>query len=219
MNDIDGDLFATTDNPDEQQLKDQIADYHRAQTAVVDEQPAGDGEPPRELRPAAPSAPVVDLAEQPFTWKTLNAIANTEFVPKEYRGKPDRMLGAILYGRESGLGPMTSLQMVDMVDGKPSMSAELMVSLVRRAGHSLIATEWDSTICTAKGKRHDSGDEMEFTFTIEHAQAAGLVRKGSAWERYPHAMLWSRAASQLIRVLFPDVLISMHAYTDEEITS
>jgi len=160
---------------------------------------------------------LVNLSEAPFTWKTLTAIANTEFVPKAYRGQPDRMLGAILYGRESGLGPMTSLQMIDMVDGKPSMSSELMVSLVRRAGHKLTADTMSSTECSVTGTRIDNGDTMSFTFTLEDAERAQLVRKGSAWEKYPASMLWVRAASQLIRMLFPDVLISMHNYDPDEL--
>ena len=161
---------------------------------------------------------LLDIASAPFTWRTLTAIANTEFVPKAYRGKPESMLAAVLYGRESGLGPMTSLQMVDMIDGKPSMSAELMVSLVRRAGHSLTATELSPTSCTVKGQRVDSGDAMTFTFTIEDAAHAGLTdKKGGAWTKYPAAMLWARAVAQLIRMLFPDVLISMHNYTADEL--
>jgi len=159
---------------------------------------------------------LVSLSEQPFTWKTLTAIANTEFVPKAYRGQPDKMLGAILYGRESGLGPMTSLQMVDMVDGKPSMSAELMVALVRRAGHSIMLEELDAESCTVTGRRTDSGDSMTYRFSMVDAERAGLAGRG-AWKTYPSAMLWARAVSQLVRMLFPDVAISFHAYTAEEL--
>jgi hypothetical protein len=91
------------------------------------------------------------------------------------------------------------------------------VSLVRRAGHKLTADTMSSTECTVTGTRIDNGDTMSFTFTLEDAERAQLVRKGSAWEKYPASMLWVRAASQLIRMLFPDVLISMHNYDPDEL--
>lgn len=165
---------------------------------------------------------LVAIGAAPFTWKTLNAIANTEFVPAPYRGKPEKMLGAILYGRECGLQEMTSMQMIDMVDGKPSMSAELQVAMVRRAGHSILCSELSDQTCTVEGIRHDTHDSMSYTFTIAQADRAGLLEKTksgkkTAWHRYPEAMLWARAVSQLCRMLFPDVMIAMHNYTPEEI--
>lgn len=153
--------------------------------------------------------------EQNWTWRTLVAVCNTDMVPKAFQWKPHEAFAAIQIGRESGLGPMTSLQMIDVISGKPSMSAELMVSLVREAGHSLIATELNAKVCTAEGTRADNGDTMEFTFTIDDAKTAGL--KGGAWNTYPASMLWARASSQLIRILFPDCLISFHSYDPEEL--
>ena len=67
---------------------------------------------------AADSGP--NLATAPFTWKTLHAISRTDFVPKELRGNPAAILACVMYGREWGLGPMESLQLIDMIDGSPS---------------------------------------------------------------------------------------------------
>ena len=54
-----------------------------------------------------------DLAATPFTWNTLNAIANTDLVPKPLRGKPDAILATVYLGRELGLGPMQSMRMLE----------------------------------------------------------------------------------------------------------
>jgi len=160
---------------------------------------------------------LLDIAEAPFTWKTARAIENTEFVPKEYRGKPDKMLGAILLGRESGLGPMTSLNNIHMIDGKPAMDAELQVALVHQAGHDIWPEVQTDTECTVVGVRAGSTREGRYTFTITMAERAGLLRPNSSWTKYPESMLWARAATQLIRQQFPDVLISMHNYDPDEL--
>lgn len=160
----------------------------------------------------------VNIADAPFTWRTIQAIANTEMVPRSLRGNPEAMLAAVLMGKELGLGPMQSMNMLDVIDGKPSLSAELMNARIRQAGHSLTATELSDKACTLLGRRGDNGDEMTYTFTDAMASRAGLTGK-SNWKKYPEAMLWARAVSQLARMLFPDVFAAMHAYTADELGS
>lgn len=159
-----------------------------------------------------------DLAHTPFTWKTLTAIANTEFVPKNLRGKPEAILAAIYLGRELGLGPMQSMNMIDVIDGKPSLSAELQNARIREAGHSIQTVEWTDQVARLRGVRVDNGDEMTVEFTAEMARRAGLTSK-SNWKNYPEAMLFARALSMLARALFPDVFAAAHVYTPEELGS
>ncbi len=143
----------------------------------------------------------------------LQYIANTELVPRAYRGNMPAIMACVLTGRALGLDEMTSLRMIYVVDGKATLSAELMVMAVRRHGHS-IGGESSPESATAKGRRRDSGDEMSVTWTLEDAKRAGLVSKQN-WQKYPQAMLWARAVSQLIRMLFPDSLMGL-AYTPDE---
>ena len=158
----------------------------------------------------------VDLAATPFTWKTLTAIADTEIVPRALRGNPPAMLATIMLGREMGLGPMQSMNMIDVIDGKPTLSAELLTARIRDAGHSLLCTEFTAETVTAKGVRRDNGDEMSITFTKEMAIRAGLAGKPN-WQYYPEAMLWARAVSMLARMLFADVFAAVHVYTPDEL--
>lgn len=143
----------------------------------------------------------------------LQYIANTELVPRAYRGNMPAIMACVITGRALGLDEMTSLRMIYVVDGKATLSAELMVMAVRRHGHS-ITGESSSEGATAKGRRADTGDEMSVTWTLEDAKRAGLVSKQN-WQKYPQAMLWARAVSQLVRMLFPDALLGL-AYTPEE---
>lgn len=160
----------------------------------------------------------VDVATAPFTWKTLHAISKTEFVPSSLRGKPEAILAAILTGRELGMGPMEALRTIDMIDGKPSPSAEWMVGKVFEAGHVIVVVEQTDESCTVEGIRFSEGVEvarMKVTFTKSMAARAGLLNK-SNWKNYPEAMLYWRAASQLCRQFFPDVLKGLK-YLPEEL--
>ena len=167
---------------------------------------------------AAPAA--LDLKDAPFTFKTIGAIANTEFVPRGLRGKPDKILASILYGREIGLPPMQALNQVHIIDGKPTPSAELLTARIRMAGHRIRAEELTAETATVIGERiNEEGEVIEtmtFTYDIGMAKRAGLTGKDN-WKKYPEAMLYWRATSQLARMFFADLLIGF--YTGEELGS
>ena len=150
------------------------------------------------------------------SWRLAERIARTDFVPGAFRGKPEAVLACILAGRELGIGPMQALQSIHVIQGRPTMSADLMVGLVRRAGHRIRTTERTDTTATVEGVRVDDPEHTEqVTFTMDDANRAGLTGKDN-WRQYPAAMLWARAVSALCRITFNDVLHGV-AYTPEEI--
>ncbi len=152
-------------------------------------------------------------------WNAITAqaavLARTEIVPKAYQDRPDDIIAAALMGRSVGLDPMLSLQYIHVIEGKPTLSAEAMVALVRRAGHTIEIRRLDDSGAVAYGKRRDTGTDAEFEFTKVHAQAAGLLEK-PVWKAYFRSMAWARAVSQLCRVLFADVIMGM-SYVPEEL--
>jgi hypothetical protein len=75
-----------------------------------------------------------------------------------------------------------------------------------------IAGELEATVY---GKRSDTGEELEVSWTMEDAARAKLGGK-DVWKQYPRAMLLARATSELARALFADVLGGMR-YTPEEL--
>jgi hypothetical protein len=143
-----------------------------------------------------------------------NAIAGTEFVPKPLRGKPAAVTAAILTGRELGIGPMTALSHLNVIDGRPSMSSQLMRALVLAAGHSFRVVESTTTKCTVAGKRRGESEWSSVTWTMDDARQANLAGKVN-WKTYPRAQLIARATGELCRNVFADVLGGM-AYTSEE---
>src|SRR4051812_35681784 len=132
-------------------------------------------------------------------------IAGTEFVPTALRGKPAAVGAAILAGREIGVGPMTSLQHLHVIEGRPSMSAQLMRALVLAHGHTIRVVESSSTRCTMVGRRAGESDDTTVTYSIDDAKRAGLDSK-SNWRKMPRAMLVARATGELCRIAFADVI-------------
>jgi len=117
------------------------------------------------------------------------------------------ILMILLTARELGLPPMMSLNGgINNILGKIELSARSMNGLIRRAGHQVITITSGDTICTLKGVRADTKEEMEVSFFIEEAKKMGLLKQGSAWEKTPNDMLYARALSRLARRLFPDVI-------------
>lgn len=156
----------------------------------------------------------IDLA--PKAWKLAKAIAHTDFVPKGLRGKEEAVLAAILTGHELGIEPMQALAKIYVIEGRPTISAEMMRAIVERAGHEVYPTELTNTRVTVCGKRKGSDrPPVEVTWTIDDAKRAKLDQK-DVWRKYPRAMLYARATSEICRMLFPDVLAGV-SYTKEEL--
>jgi len=167
-----------------------------------------------------PPGDVVDErapTDVPASWVAAMRLAarihSTPFVPKPLRGDPHSVLACILTGEELGLGPMQSLRMVNVIEGRPAASAELMRALVNRAGHRLSVVEATTDRVTLYGQRRDTGAEARVTWTLADAQRAKLTGN-PAWGKYPRSMLLARATSELCRMVFADVIGGL--YTPEE---
>lgn len=135
---------------------------------------------------------------------------------KKMGGLP-AMTSIVLTGRELGVGPMQSLNggFFD-VQGKITMSAEMMRSLLRKRGHSLKKVSHDEKQCTLLGKRKDTKDEWQETFTMDDAARAGLTGRDN-WKKHPKDMLLASCTRKLCRALFPDIFGGTIQDSDETI--
>lgn len=143
------------------------------------------------------------------------ALAAAELLPASYRKKPANVLLAMEYGRALGLDTVTAIQQVHIVEGKPTASAQLIGSLVRRAGHRLRVSGDDKHAVAEIVRRDDHDFTFRAEWTIERAAAAGLAGKG-VWKQYPAAMLKARAITEVARDACPEALAGV-AYTAEEL--
>lgn len=138
--------------------------------------------------------------------RLADAICDTDFVPKAYRGNAPAAMAAILTGRELGLPPMTSLRHVQLVEGSASLSAEYKRARVLSAGHEFDVLEATTERCTVSGRRRGSSKPpLVITFTIQDARTARIVKDRGAWTTRPRRMLFARAGTELCDFLFADV--------------
>jgi hypothetical protein len=143
--------------------------------------------------------------------KLANVIHDTEFVPDGLRGSAPAVAAAILAGREMGIGPMTSLQNIHIIKGKPTQSALLMRALVQAAGHKWEDADVTDTRAVVRGCRRGESKWAEVTFTADQAKRAGIDLG-----KYPQDKLYARASARLCRRKFADVVAGM-PYTPDEI--
>lgn len=148
--------------------------------------------------------------EQAITFSEM--AANSELVPKDFRGKPGNILIAMQMGFELGLQPMQAIQNIAVINGRASVWGDAMIALVR-ASH---LCEWiretfddKSMTATCSGKRRGDPDAQSTSFSQKDAETAKLWGKAGPWQQYPKRMLQMRARGFLLRDLWPDVLKGM----------
>ena len=151
----------------------------------------------------------------PDKMRYAEAMANSNLLPKHYQRQPANLLLALEYAESLGISAISAITGIFVVEGKPSASADLIASLVRRAGHKLRVTG-DDTHAVAQLIR---ADDPEFTYEcrwdMAKARAAGLAGK-NVWKSYPAAMLRSRAITEVARMGASDALFGV-IYTPEEL--
>ena len=143
-------------------------------------------------------------------------LANTDFIPAALRGKPAAIAAAMLYGREIGLEPMQALQSIDVIEGRPAISAEMARALALSAGHEIHVEESTTQRCVVRGRRAGTRDWTTITWTMDDAKRAGLDGRQN-WRKHPRRMLQARATSELAHLLFADAVGGMPFTVEEAI--
>ena len=136
---------------------------------------------------------------------------------------PEACLIAILHGLEVGLTPLSALQRIAVIDGRPTIWGDGAMALVRASGLCRSVREWiegdapqDWTAYCEVLRRGES-DPVTCRFGVEDARRAGLWGKPGPWSLYPRRMLQMRARAFALRDVFADVLGGL--YLREEIES
>ncbi|MDV3437318.1 hypothetical protein R1H25_17805 [Stenotrophomonas sp. C2852] len=171
--------------------------------------------------PAAQQQPQVGLAAQPRQQFDLSPqtfeqaiqfcdyLAESDLVPKDFKGKPANCLIAIQWGAELGLKPLQALQNLAIINGRPALWGDAVIALVRSSPLCEYITEADdggTAVCRVK--RRGESEEVR-NFSMDDAKVAGLLGKSGPWTQYPKRMRQMRARAFALRDVFPDVLRGM----------
>ena len=144
-------------------------------------------------------------------------LAESNLLPPSYVKQPANVLVAIEYAKALNIAPMHAINSINVIKGKPTLSAGLMSALVRKHGCKLrvkVEGSGQSAVAHAKLIRPDDDYEFICTWDMERAKRAG-VAGGVNWQKYPEAMLKARAISEVCREGAEDFLQGF-SYTPEE---
>lgn len=140
-------------------------------------------------------------------------LAHSNLLPKHFQNNPANLLFAIEFAEALGMKPIHAITSVHVINGKPSASADLIGTMVRRAGHKLRVTG-DDTYAEALLVRSDDPDfEFRARWDMDKARKAGL--NTATWRAYPGAMLRARAITEVCRTGAPDALHGIQHSTEE----
>lgn len=168
-------------------------------------------------------------------WMQLSEfLAQSEMVPKIYIGKPANCFVGMQFAARLGLDPITGLQHIAIVNGKPSLYGDGIPAVVMRCPGFVDLVEIHSKEIPIEKMRSDTKriekDDHEYAarcvairvgrenkdwrFSIADAKKAGLWGKPGPWTQYPGRMLQMRARTFAARDQFADALSGISIFEE-----
>lgn len=95
------------------------------------------------------------------------------------------------------------------IEGKVSLSAQLMNALIIMQGHEVKPIEISKARCALRFKRKGEDDWQEFEYTVQDAKEAGYLNKNN-WRSHLKDMLYCRCLSGGARKFMPDALMGCY---------
>lgn len=154
-------------------------------------------------------------------------IADSDLAPKDYRGKPGNVLIAVQMGQEVGLSPMSAIQSIAVINGKPSLYGDVGKALLLAAGLVIEEDDVETIKKTGAGRckiTRQGHPPCERTFSIASAKTAGLWGKQGPWTLYPERQMAWRAFWFAARDIAADLLKGLSGaeevadYSERDIT-
>jgi hypothetical protein len=143
-------------------------------------------------------------------FRLAEMLADSDLVPKDFRGKPGNVLIAVQWGFEVGLKPLQAVQNIAVINGRPTMWGDACLALVRASPlcEYVIETEDEKGTAVCRAKRRGEPEQTR-TFSDQDAKVAGLLNKAGPWTTNPKRMKQMRARAFTLRDVFTDVLKGM----------
>lgn len=155
------------------------------------------------------------LSEWNMMKEQASMLVKTKFLPPAI-DTPEKAIAIMMKGRELGMPPMQAFSHINIIQGKPTLSAEGMLAQIFKH-HPQTRLKYlknDDEACAIEVTR-PGNEPSQFSFTYEDAKKARLTGKDN-WDKYRRSMLRSRCISEMARALFPDALQGC-SYTPEEV--
>jgi hypothetical protein len=126
----------------------------------------------------------------------------------------DAAMALMMVSQAEGLHPMMALKRYHIVDGKPSMRSDAMLSEFQARGGRIDWKERSHDAVEAVFHAPGSVTPLTVRWTMDDAKRAGLAHKQN-WKGYTRQMLSARVISEGVRMTMPSVVSGF--YTPEEV--
>lgn len=145
-------------------------------------------------------------------------LAGSKLVPQQYQGHPEDVLIACSWGESLGLKPLSALNAIAVVNGRPQLFGDALKALIMK--HGTIEEQWDNENDVWTMTAHRKGfPDVTWSYGYNDAIAAGHVscnpqsntfglgaRRSEAWVKYTKRMCQLKCRNFVIRDAFPDVI-------------
>ena len=173
----------------------------------------------RDLMAGSRPRPIVpkSLSE---AYRIAQAVCAAKMAPKGL-DTPEACMIAIMHGLEVGLSPLSALQRIAVINGRPTLWGDGALALVKASGLCEAIDEWiegdkpEDWVAVCNLIRKHDPVPVERRFSSQDAKRARLWGKSGPWSDYPKRMLQMRARAFALRDAFPDVLGGL--YLTEEL--
>ena len=158
-----------------------------------------------------------------FAQRQAKSLCQSKLVPLQYQGQDGlpNCLVALEMSKRMNLSPLTVMQNLNVIHGKPSWSAQFISSQIIGCGRfknfDYVVTGKNENLavqCHAI-RLEDNKLVKGTTVSMKMAQQEGWTRKNPKYQSMPELMLRNRAATFFGRQYIPDLLLGVQ--TSEEV--
>jgi len=151
--------------------------------------------------------------------KMAELLAKSGLVPNTLNTR-EKVFVALQWGHELGLSPMSSVNNVVPINGKPTLSADIMYAMARN-NPEYGGIEWKvrnkekAEVVITRTNPQGAVERFTGYFDIEMARQAGLAEK-DVYKKFPDRMMRARALSRACKEAFPDVFAGIYSIEEAD---
>ena len=158
-----------------------------------------------------------------FAQRQAKSLCQSQLVPTQYQGQNglSNCLVALEMSKRMNLSPLTVMQNLNVIHGKPTWSSQFITSNILGCGRFknfdyIVTGKDDSLSVQCQAIRLEDNKLVKGTaVSMKMAQQEGWTAKNKKYQSMPELMLRNRAATFFGRQYIPDLLLGVQ--TSEEI--
>lgn len=161
---------------------------------------------------------LVKCETMPEALSFCKTICESGLAPRGF-DTPQKVFIAIQQGKELGLSPIAALNVICVINGRPSLWGRGVPAIVQASKKMESWAEWeegegDNLKAFCKSKRRGIEGERVSSFSVMDAKRAGLWGKAGPWTNYPKDQLMYKARARCLGILYADALCGLPIFED-----